>query len=86
METVDFAGIFTNMEMYINKKQNIVKAVLFFLEFTLLVVSVNLIQNFNINRLSAKQIMNVAFAVFAMIVLIIVYISCIYGKKIIVGV
>ena len=69
------------MEMYIYKKQNIVKAVLFFLELTLLVVSVNLIQNFNINRLSAKQIMNVAFDVFAMIVLIIVYISCIYGKK-----
>lgn len=69
------------MVVNINKKQNIVKAALFILEIALLCFSVNIIQSFNINRLSAKQIMNVAFDIFAMIVLIIVYISCIYGKK-----
>ena len=64
-----------------DKKQNIVKIVLFFMELLLLLVSINIIRIYNIDKLSSIQTINVAFDIFAMLVLIIVYISCVYGKK-----
>ena len=69
------------METYTNNKQNIAKFVLVSLELLLLVLSGYIIYIFDIDKLSSKQTINVAFDLFAMLILIIVYISCIYGKK-----
>lgn len=69
------------MENNTNKKQNISKVAFFISELALLLVSVNIIRIFDIDKLSPKQVINVSFDLFAMLILIIVYISCIYGKK-----
>ena len=69
------------MKTYTNNKQNIAKFVLVSLELLLLVLSGYIIYIFDIDKLSSKQTINVAFDLFAMLILIIVYISCIYGKK-----
>lgn len=77
---VRMKDIIISMENNINKKQNIIKITIFFLELVPLLMSMKIIRIFDIDKLSSKQTMNVAFDLFAMIVLIIVYISCIYGK------
>lgn len=69
------------MDMNIKQKQNISKIVMFFLELVLLLVSVNIMHIYDIDKLSSMQTINVAFDLFAMCMLIIVYISCVYGKK-----
>lgn len=71
----------SNMIKIINKKQNIGKVAIFVLELFLILISVNIIRANDIEKLNSKQIINVAFDLFAMLMLIIVYISCIYGKK-----
>ncbi|MDO4188694.1 MAG: histidine kinase [Lachnospiraceae bacterium] len=69
------------MEKNIYKKQNIIRLAVFFLELILLLVSVNIIHIYDIEKLSSEQTINVSFDLFAMIVLIIVYVSCVYGKR-----
>lgn len=80
-EKYDYIKKITNMENIKYKKQNIGKITLFILELLLLLMSVNILHIYDIDKLSAKQTINVAFDLFAMVILIIVYISCVYGKK-----
>lgn len=63
--------------MSMRKIQNIIKIIV----ILLLIESINIMRIFDIERLSAKETMNVAFDLFAMIVLIIVYVSCTYGDR-----
>lgn len=65
----------------IGKIKNILKVVVFILGIILLIETINIVRIFGIERLSSTAIMNVSFDIFAMIVLTIVYISCVYGKK-----
>ena len=81
MRKIDLIEKITCMEKKMGKKQNIVKIVLFFLELFLLLESVNMIRIYGIDKLSSMHTINVAFDLFAMLMLIIVYISCVYGKK-----
>lgn len=65
----------------VEKTQNILKLVVFILGQILLIGAINIIRVFDIERLSSTEAINVAFDIFAMIVLTVVYVSCIYGKR-----
>lgn len=51
------------------------------IEILLLVCAVGMVRDNNINRLNAKQIINVAFDILAMLILMVVTVSCIVGRK-----
>lgn len=65
----------------IGKIQNNLKLVVFVLGLILLIGAINIVRTFDIERLSSTEVINVAFDIFAMIVLTIVYVSCVYGKR-----
>ena len=65
----------------VNKKQNIGRVVLFLMELLLFLMAVNIIRLYDVNKLAPKNIINVSFDLFGMLTLIIVYISCVYGKR-----
>lgn len=69
-----------------NKKNNrfiynVAYEVMLFMEIVVAISSVYIISINNINHLSAKQVFNVAFDILAMLILIIINVSCIYGRK-----
>lgn len=59
----------------------IIKLVMFAAEVVLFAVSINIIIRFNIDRFSAKQIVNVAFDIVMMLILMIIYVSILYGRE-----
>ena len=65
----------------IGKMQNNLKFVVFIIGQIILIGAINIVRIFDIERLSAIEVINVAFDIFAMIVLTIVYVSCVYGKR-----
>lgn len=76
-----YTGNIMSMKINIYAKQNIVKVGLFILELFLFLVSVNLLYFYEIGKLDSKRTINVSFDLFAMLILLIVYMSCVYGKK-----
>lgn len=72
---------FLVMNTSISKIQNIIRIIVLLVGQILLIEAINIIRIFNIERLSSKETMNVAFDLFAMIVLTIVYVSCAYGSR-----
>lgn len=65
----------------IGKMQNILKLTALIIGQILLIGAISIIHIFDIERLSSTEAINVAFDIFAMIMLTIVYVSCVYGKK-----
>ena len=69
------------MNSNIGKIQNILKLVVLVLGQILLICAIDIVRIFDIERLGSTEVINVAFDIFAMIVLTIVYVSCVYGKR-----
>lgn len=65
----------------VKEKNRVFNLSIVFLQTALLIGAIFVMQYFNINRIDAKTMINIAFDLMAMFILIIIHVSCLLGRK-----